>query len=535
MKLNLLMYASTMMLFSQVKAQYFAFDSLDINNLSIVIESNGDMHKDTSNSITSHMPIGSNSKAIDRQCLWMGGYDENSELRLAANMYRQAGNDYWPGPVGNNYDTVFDNLYNKVWHLKKSDIENHIIQYNTTGYTIPDDIVNWPVNGNIANGEAQNLAPYHDLNSNDIYEPELGDYPLIRGDEALYVIYNDDRNIHTQSGGQKIKAEIHHMLYAYYSNEEEYNNNTVYSHYEIYNRSTLNFQNFYVSNFLDLDVGYYIDDYVGTEVSKNLIYGYNSTNYDLVNNGSLYSNGYGFNPPTIGHVSLNQDLVHSTCFINTQSPHDGNPSDYDHYYNYMLGKWKQGNPIIHPIDSVISDYRYTDFPDTLDNTNWSAISSIYANPNDYRALSTIYALNFGPGDKICMDNAIIFAHDTSLTHLEQITHLFNLTDQVQNFYDNKYDNCADVSDLSLHEHISLVGQNLNIKQELNTISLELEEVLNQDLHIKLIDALGRTVVQNTLRRGDISIQIELQKATPGTYFILCSNQSLNKSIKIIMP
>lgn len=108
MKINLLFYASTLMLFSQVQAQYFEYDSLDINNLSILIESNGDMHRDTSFTINSQMPTGSNTKAISTQSLWMGGYDENAELRLAANTYRQAGNDYWPGPVGNSYNTIYD-------------------------------------------------------------------------------------------------------------------------------------------------------------------------------------------------------------------------------------------------------------------------------------------------------------------------------------------------------------------------------------------------------------------------------------------
>lgn len=536
MKLNVLMLASTMMFISQAHAQYFHYDSLEVNNLSVIIESNGDMHRDTSGALLSNMPASSNSRAIHRQCLWMGGYDENVELRLAANTHRQTGNDYWPGPVGNNYNTIFDEMYDKVWHLKKSDIENHINQYNTAGYIIPDDIENWPANGNTANGEATNLAPYQDINSNDIYEPELGEYPLIRGDEALYVIYNDDRNIHTETGGQKIKAEIHHMLYAYNSNGEEFNDNTVYSHYEIYNRSALNFPNFYVSNFADIDIGYYADDYTGTEVSKNLIYGYNQSNYDLVNNGTYYSDGYGNNPPAFGHVLLNQNMVYSMCYNNNPNTISGNPNHYNDFYNYMRAKWKNGASIINPVDSTTSNYIYTDSPDTLDINNWSEINSPdLSSISDKRIISTIYKLNFGPGDKICMDNAIIFAHDTTLSHLAQVSHLFNLTDQVQNFYDNQYDNCEDVSDLSIHEQMNIDGQNITVKQNLNTITIELEDELNHDLNINVIDVLGRTIATRTLNQGELFFQMELQKSTPGMYMIQCSNQLTTTSVKVVLP
>ncbi len=461
-----------------------------------------------------------------------GGYDENTELRLAANTYRQNGTDYWPGPIASNYDTLYDNFYNKVWRMKKSNIEHHIANYNTAGYTIPNDILQWPANGNVANGEAQNLAPYADINSNDLYEPELGEYPLIRGDEALYVIYNDHRANHSATGSQKIKAEVHHMLYAYYSNGEEYNNNTVYSHYEIYNRSNLNFPHFYISNFLDIDIGFYLDDYIGTEVSKNLVYAYNGTNSDTNSNYS-YS-GYGINPPAYGYVLLNQDIEHSIAFGNTNDAASGNPVISSDYHNYMRAKWKHGTPIINPVDSTTSQYIYTDFPDTSDNTSWSNINYSFHGSQDYRILSTIYAQNFGPGDKICMDNAGIFAHDTSLTHLDQVTHLFNLTDQVQTFYNTQYDNCEDVSDLSIYETLDLGNQNLTVFQNQNIVTLSVEQIVNSDIQIRVMDALGRQISHNMLKQGDLSIDINLQKVTSGTYFIQCSHQTFNKSMQIVV-
>lgn len=516
MKINLLLSYIGLLCTTSLTAQTFNFKHLEVNNLKITIQSNGDMHRDTVlTTFTSETPAGSNTSTLGAQCLWMGGIDGNSELRLAANTYRQSGNDFWPGPVADTYDNIYDDIYNTVWHLHKIDIENHIANYNTAGYTVPASIETWPANGNTTNGEVQNLAPYQDINANDIYEPELGDYPLIRGDEALYVIYNDDKAIHTETGGQKIKAEIHHMLYAY-NNPGHVNYNVVYSHYTIHNRSSFEFPNFFVSHWVDFsNTGAY-----GTHVPNNMIFSYDS----------LETSVFGPNSPAIGVKSLNHNLDYSIFYNNNNSALSGNPTMATEYYRYMIAQWRNSAQLANNGTTVSHMY-----PGDSDTTNYESWFDTYIPFSDRRSVSSITVPSFGPGEHICFDNAIIFAYDQTLTGLDQVQNLFTLSDQVQDFYDTQYDNCEDVSDLSLFEVFSLNGNNLSVEHENNTIVLELDVALDTDLNIKVIDITGRTVVQNTLKRGDISIQIELQKATPGTYFILCSNQSLNKSIKIIMP
>ena len=197
---------------SFLNAQVFKTNTLEVNNIKIGLQANGDMHRDSLlvNSI-SEFPNGSGNSCVYTQSLWLGGYDENSELRLGASTYRQVGIDFWPGPIADNYDSLFDVKYNQVWHLTKNDIEFHMNNYNSVGYTMSLEIETWPANGDLVNGESQNLAPYEDINANNIYEPEQGEYPLIRGDEALYVIYNDSKQPHTYTGGMKIGVEIHQM------------------------------------------------------------------------------------------------------------------------------------------------------------------------------------------------------------------------------------------------------------------------------------------------------------------------------------
>lgn len=506
-------------------AQNFDTKTLEVNNLKIALQSNGDLHRNSDlTSSISEFPIGSGTNCIYAQSMWLAGYDQNNDLRLAANEYRQSGNDFFYGPVADNYDANYDNTYDHVWHLTRNEIELHMANYNTPGYIVPDEIAHWPANGNTANGEAQNLAPYADLNNNNTYEPELGEHPEIRGEEALYVIYNDDRTVHTESGGEKIGVEIHLMLYAYANNGENHIDNVIYSHYEIYNRSSENsFSSFYISSWLDLDIGYGTDDYIGTNTLQQMVYGYN---------GGPSDNMYGSNPPAYGFMLLNEPLSHSMYYNNSTDFVSGNPVAPSDYYNYMISQWKDASYLINPMDSTAINYVFPGDSDTLNYANWSEVNSGNI-PSDRRILGTTFMQNFGPGNKVCLDYANIFARDTSLNNIEQIDHLFEISEDVQDFYYNQYDDCSDLSDLSVYEFTE--GNNtLSLHQNANVISVKTKSSLNSDLHIQVIDVFGRIITQTSLKQGDYEVDVELPKVNTGVYFVKCTNKEINQSIKTII-
>ena len=69
------------------------------------------------------------------------------------------------------------------------------------------------------------LAPFFDQNGNGVYEPMLGDVPNINNaDQGIWWVFNDAGNIHTQSNGATIGAEIQVLAYAYVSSNESINN-----------------------------------------------------------------------------------------------------------------------------------------------------------------------------------------------------------------------------------------------------------------------------------------------------------------------
>src|SRR5262249_47415907 len=159
----------------------------------------------------------------------------------------------------------------------KSVIDYHIQHWNDLGYVVPQALADWPANGHPP--LAQVLAPFVDLNGNYIYEPALGDYPFIPGDQATYDIFNDVANIHTETGGVPLGVEVHQMSYEINSPTDSFLTNTVFIRYEIGNRSDTSYHDVYIGIWTDFDIGYPNDDYVGTDVGRNMYYGYNSENF----------------------------------------------------------------------------------------------------------------------------------------------------------------------------------------------------------------------------------------------------------------
>ena len=63
-----------------------------------------------------------------------------------------------------------------------------------------------------------------------------GDYPAIKGDQAIWWIMNDLNQGHMESQADPLGIELHGMAYAYNSNNTAVNN-TIFMEYTIINRS----------------------------------------------------------------------------------------------------------------------------------------------------------------------------------------------------------------------------------------------------------------------------------------------------------
>lgn len=458
---------------------------LDINNVKASIEVQGVMHSNylNNNSTSYSVPKCTGKSAVFASALWLGGLDANNQLHLAAQTYRQSGIDYFPGPIDtvtHVADSVSSAFYNKIWKLELNTINEFNYQFalgNVTNgtYVIPTDILSWPAHGILNN--AHNLAPFVDINNDGNYNPYDGDYPLIKGDQYLYWIFNDNLASHTETGGLPLGIEVHASAYAYacpqLNDSDEVMNLTTFYQYQIINRSTTDYHDMYIGLWSDMDLGKATDDYVGCDTTLDIGFTYNGDNDD--DSG----NGYGLNPPmqniTIlnGPVAANADgkdnnhngvidetneTLGMTCFTNynnvPNSP-DGYPTTDNHHYQYMKSEWKDGQHFTYgsngrDINNPLTNYMFSGTPfSTAQQWNETAAGNT---PEDRRFVMSSGPFNLNAGDTSTIDFAYIFTRDVSAPNGVTTSVARNIKDvkKIQDWYKaNNFPSCITNTNLGL--------------------------------------------------------------------------------------
>ena len=460
----------------QSPSSYFSQDVLDINNVNTSVGP-GSMFWDLDDA-RYEVPKGSNKHSIFAHDLWIGGVDDGGVLRLAAQTYRQNGDDYWPGPVS---DSIYHNdanmgQWDRVWKIDRSVVEEYQTAFftNDPTYIIPDIILNWPSHGDVSMGQSPYLAPFIDANNNGIYEPYQGDYPDIKGDQAIYIIKNDVGDVHTESNAEQIGLEIHIMYYAYRCDNYPELDHTVFAKTTLYNRGMHNLNNAYIGTWTDMDLGNYEDDYVGCNVGLDLGYSYNGDNDDEG------ANGYGINPPAQGLVYLNGSMDKFMYYNNDGTP-TGNPQSSTGYYNYLRGIWQDNVPITYGGDghgsgagttTSLCDYMFPGTTDVNFTTPWSEV--IAGNtPADRRFLMSNGPFTLSAGQSYTLEYAFVFAWDSTNTNGGSLPLLFNYTQNIQDFYDgvltlpctnvNAVNDVSDLSKARLVKIIDVLGRETNPK------------------------------------------------------------------------
>jgi hypothetical protein len=504
MKKTILVLASMVSIGVQAQITY-ATDVLDVNNVHASISSFGNFF----NGANFVVPHTEGISAIYKHSMWIGGLNPSGELHLAAEKYGQGGADFWHGPIADNYDTSFDDSYNKVWKVNKQTIETHILEFANNGYVVPTELSDWPAHGDVSNGEAENLAPFVDVNGNSIYDPENGDYPAIKGDQTLFIIFNDDREEHTESDGAKLGIEVHAMLYAYTCSDNSIAslNESVFLSLKIINRKTTSLTDMYVGSFTDFDIGAYYDDFAGCDTTLNMYYAYNSDNVDSLS--------YGINPPAIGVKLLNSDF-HSCLTLSNSHLITGDPNTTSDFYNSLLGNWLDSTHLTfgaQGIEGYIpTNFMYSSSPS--DSLGWSAFQ-VGTSGMDIRAVGSVGPYDFNPGNVISLDYAFIYARDESFDHIENADLLLQNAVGIQDLYDGTVTNDC-LSGVGLEEYEVFSGT-LYPNPSAHSITIDSEELGL----LQMYNVLGELVFEQDKQTKQINIKVS--DLEPGVYFIKLNN------------
>jgi hypothetical protein len=415
---------------------------LDINNVRARIMNGGDMWWDLVSTARYEIPKVTGANEVHRTslfagALWIGGL-QNNNLKLAAMTYRQTGNDFFPGPldtVSASVDPSVCKQYDKIWEVTRDDIDKHT--QDVTAVT--DDIRSWPAMGNTAQGQAKYLAPFVDVNHDFVYNEADGDYPDVFGDQTLWWIYNDKGNIHTESKADAIGLELQTQAFAYTTNDE-INNMTFYTT-TITNRSKNRLDSTYFGEWVDADLGYAFDDYVGCDTTRSLGICYNGDNFD---EGVT---GYGANPPSVGvdffqgPKDANGKEIGMSYFVyyNNDFSVMGNPENAINYYYYLTGRWKNGDWITYGGNGHGGGKRakYMFPGDPTNTADWSEVTA-GNKPGDRRFLQSSGAFSLRPGAKNKVTVGVVWARATTGGATGSLVQLKLADDKAQRLYNNNF-------------------------------------------------------------------------------------------------
>ena len=546
------------------------FKTLDINQVNAGITNKGDMHWDIggTNDASYEVPKGSGKHSNYISALWIAGMDNSNQLYGSPQTYSQNTHAFWPGPLDTTTaltDITLSSAYDKIWKVSNSDINAFITNFNNGNvqnntFTPIEDILTWPAKG--TGNCSRNLAPFVDVNNNGIYDPlTAGDYPKIKGEQTLYFIFNDNLYPTNGTGCSPMGVEVHAMAYAYGCPEVvsglpvlDY---TTFYDYKIINRSSVNYHDVTVAMWSEVDLGYYGDDYIGSNVQGNYAYAYNGDGYDETA-GSI--KGYGQYPPAQGFAVLKGPLANTNdgidndndglidepgeeCKMNravyyndylpSVSPTQINPQFCQDYYGYLNGMWLDGSPFTCGGSAyggtTPAKWVYTGDPNnsgvnTDPNNNcgyWTEMSAGNT-PGDRRILLTSGTFNLAAGEMKEVEYAFVTSFDSSSTTNTNLLPLMKLNTDIQRvnaFYKSTTQpSCPLVSIITGIKTISGADDVVlypNPAKALLSVKTAFAE--NTAISYEIMDILGKVTSGGKPHQANFNIDVADLK--PGIYFL----------------
>ncbi len=354
--------------------------------------------------------------------VWLGGVDPGGNLKLAAQEFGRSGGDFdfWPGPLDpgtGQTDQEVCARWDRFFTVTGEEIDQHLRNWEVARAEgrpleveeIPAGVRGWPARGNqfffdVHNFELpdtdQGLAGFWDQDGDGLYNPELGDFPVIeiRGctqepqfpDEMTFWIYNDAGNIHAQSQGDPIQMEVQVQAFAYATNDEI--NDMTFQRYKLINRAIESIDSTYFAMWVDPDLGCFSDDYIGSDTSRNLAYVYNEDALDGETGCTCPGgvNTYCDEIPILGvdyfrgpldenfqEIGMSSFTYYNNAGVGSPPIGTTDPQTPQEFYNYLSGSWRDGSPFTFGDDAYQDgepvDYAFVDPPNDPDG--WSMCTS----------------------------------------------------------------------------------------------------------------------------------------------------------------
>ena len=586
---------------NQINAQ--SSEYLNINNVKARINVNAFLFNDPVSGLPSYeYPINSGENTIFSANLILIGQDVNGQMK---GMVPQINNnaDLYAGPIMDpqHYATSAQ-IWDRVWKINCSTIQLFKDWYsaglydalngtttqttNFPGYQIPSSILDWPAHGDVSKGQLWNIAPYFDNDGDNFYAPSAGDYPLIKGDQAIFFVYNDERP--STWAIPSSRSEVRVMAYAFATSQDSALSSTVFLNYEIINRSTFTLFDARVGFAADLDVGNYSDDFLGSDVARSSFYGYNGDSFDEDNAGV---SGYGSNLAAQSIVLLNgpkdNDGIDNPFTMTIQDVLDSNGTPYEclgqgygdgivdnetsglgyfmqygggsgpqsapitglDYYKYLGGKWLDNSSLVyggnghfsgggtiptkHMFPATSDPLFYSTSGVSASPTNWSEITEGNP-PGDRKGMGSFDSFTLQPGSIVHLDIALVTGVDyTGSGNMASVAVMNEKVDSIRSKFCNGLVSTCETGNV-LTSINSVIEDDLTLEVFPNPFNNDLTinyKLLNNSATLSIYNLVGKQIKTQTITQNHTVI--DLSKQPNGIYFITITDRTNRVSKKIV--
>ncbi len=377
---------------------------MNINNVSTLIQNDGNSDIDPSGNSGAFFPKGSGKAAVfESGFLWGARIEGDPQVRVGGSAYRQG---LQPGkilPDGTPEDPELDK--NRIYRVRPDiypggpavDLSGEAIDEGSSADAIRAqyelDWVEWP---------AADGAEYDDVDGDGTYNSDV-DIPGVAGaDQTIWFVANDlDPTITTfLYGAQPLGIEMQATFWAYAQTGAL--GNTFFRKYKLINKSQTDFLDMYLSMWSDVDLGNASDDFAGCDTTLSLGYCYNAQANDATynplpppavgfdffqgplldgiagedrnKNGVDDATDFGiFGGENVGPGKINLPMTAFYYFARGDAtvvdPTQGDPQGSTQFYNFFQGKvGLTGDRFVDPNTNLPSSYVLTGDPQT--RTGW---------------------------------------------------------------------------------------------------------------------------------------------------------------------
>ncbi len=514
---------------------------LDANNVQATVYNTGSLFYGAQGNSGYEIPRGSGVTSIYAANFWVGGLVDG-ELRMVAGTYAQGGADFefFPGPVPPTGAASTDCApHDRIWHVSDDDI----LRYEQTG-ALTADLRDWPVDLGAPVVDGDGVAGNYNLAG--------GDRPEVWGDQTAWWIMNDTAGPHWYTLTPPIQLEVRVQAFAAAcvpelgtsgldAQVQEAVQNATFYRYQLTYYGDAPLDDAYVGLWMDPDLGYRNDDYIGSDSSLSLGFVYNA---DVFDESNTLQAQYGYNdkPPALGAIIL-QGLNNHTgsdlgmqYFISPGRPAELGAVDVVHsartVYNLMQGLWLGFYPLTYGGNGAGDDlglgptkHMFSGHPPAF----WSEENidghGSRSEPGDRRFLMSSGPITWQPGEKQEIVLAIAWAQTND--RLGSVRRLKQHAAVLRGYYDSlaRYDlaTCSTETTTPVVEVPDGYAFTVYPNPATDAATLRVHLPISERVTLRVYDVLGREI--QTLMAGQtmtaqiIAMPLDIKSWAAGVYVV----------------